>query len=59
MFLGKLDNYMQKSETRSPTYTMYKNKLEIDWYLNVGPKKTHESPRRKPGYYALWLALHN
>ena len=33
MVLGKLDSYMQKYETRSPSYTTHKNKLSMD--LNV------------------------
>ena len=30
MVLGDLDNYMQKNETRSPTYAIHKNKFKID-----------------------------
>ena len=30
MVLGGLDNYMQKNETRSPTYTTHKNKFKVD-----------------------------
>ena len=30
MVLGDLDNYMQKNETRSPTYTIHKNKFKMD-----------------------------
>ena len=30
MVLGKLDRYMQKDETRIPTYTIHKNKLKMD-----------------------------
>ena len=30
MVLGDLDNYMQKNETQPPTYTIHKNKLNID-----------------------------
>ena len=30
MVLGDLDSYMQKNETRSPTYTIYKNKFKVD-----------------------------
>ena len=30
MMLGDLDSYMQKKETRSPTYTIHKNKLKVD-----------------------------
>ena len=33
MVLGDLDNYRQKYETRSPTYTMNKNKLKVDKIL--------------------------
>ena len=28
--LGDLDTYMQRNETRSPTYTIHKNKLKVD-----------------------------
>ena len=30
MALGDLDSYMQRNETRSPTYTIHKNKLKVD-----------------------------
>ena len=30
MVLGDLDNYMQKNETRSPTYTIHNNKFKVD-----------------------------
>ena len=30
MVLGHLDSYMQKNETRSPTYTTHKNKFKVD-----------------------------
>ena len=30
MVLGKLDRYIQKNETKPPTYMIHKNKLEID-----------------------------
>ena len=30
MVLGDLDSYMQKNETRSPTYAIHKNKLKMD-----------------------------
>ena len=30
MVLGDLDRYVQTSETRSPTYAIHKNKLEMD-----------------------------
>ena len=29
MVLGDLDSYVQKNETRSPTYTIHENKLKI------------------------------
>ena len=35
MVLGDLDSYMQKSETRSPTYTIYKNKFKVDKDVNI------------------------
>ena len=30
MVLGNLNSYMQKNETRSPTYTIHKNKFKVD-----------------------------
>ena len=30
MVLGDVDSYMQKNETRAPTYTMHKNKFKVD-----------------------------
>ena len=30
MVLGNLDSYMQKDETRLPTYTINKNTLKMD-----------------------------
>ena len=30
MVLGDLDSYVQKNETRSPTYAIDKNKLKMD-----------------------------
>ena len=30
MVLGDLASYMQKTETRSPSYAIYKNKLKMD-----------------------------
>ena len=35
MVLGDLDNYMQKNETRSPTYTIHKNKFKWVKHLNI------------------------
>ena len=35
MVLGDLDNYMQKNETRSPTYTIRKNKFKVDKRLKT------------------------
>ena len=29
MVLGDMDSYVQKYETRSPTYTIHKNKLNV------------------------------
>ena len=28
--MGDLDSYVQKNETRSPTYAIHKNKLKMD-----------------------------
>ena len=30
MVLGDLDSYVQKNETRSPTYTLHKIKFKVD-----------------------------
>ena len=30
MVLGDLDTYLQKNETRSPSYTIQKNKFKMD-----------------------------
>ena len=30
MVLGDLDSYVQKNETRSPTYAIHENKLKMD-----------------------------
>ena len=30
MVLGELDSYVQKNETRSPTYAIHKNKFKMD-----------------------------
>ena len=35
MVLGDLDSYMQKNETRSPTYAIHQNKLKWIKDLNV------------------------
>ena len=35
MVLGDLDSYVQKNETRSPTYAIHKNKLKMDKRLNT------------------------
>ena len=35
MVLGDLDSYVQKNETRSPTYAIHENKLKMDKGLNI------------------------
>ena len=35
MVLGDLNSYVQKNETRSPTYTIHKNKLKMVKDLNI------------------------
>ena len=35
MVLGDLDSYVQKNETRSPTYTIHKNKFKVVKELNI------------------------
>ena len=35
MVLGELDSYMQKNETRAPTYAIHKNKFKVDKNLNI------------------------
>ena len=32
---GDLDSYVQKNETRSPTYAIHKNKFKMDTRLNI------------------------
>ena len=44
MVLGDLDSYVQKNETRSPTYAIYKNKLKMDKRLKY-KSRHHKSPR--------------
>ena len=46
MVLGDLDSYMQKTETRPPTYTIHKYKFNIDKGLKY-KSKHHKSPRGK------------
>ena len=35
LVLRDLDSYVQKNETRSPTYAIHKNKLQMDKDLNL------------------------
>ena len=35
MVLGDLDSHMQKNETRSPTYTLHKNKFKVVKDLSI------------------------
>ena len=35
MVFGDLDSYMQKNETRSPTYAIHKNKFKVGKRLNI------------------------
>ena len=44
MVLGDLDSYMQKNETKPPTYIIHKNKLKMDKRLKYvsTPKKVLE-----------------
>ena len=46
MVLGDLDSYGQKNETRSPSYTIHKNKLKMDKGLKY-KSYHHKSPRGK------------
>ena len=43
MVLGHLHGYMQKNETRPPTYTIHKNKLRLDKRLKY-KSQHHKSP---------------
>ena len=45
MMLGKSGRYMQKIETRALTYTIHKNKLNMDKKL-IGKSWNHKKPRR-------------
>ena len=45
MVLGELDSYIQKNETRPPSYTIHQNKLKMDKrlkYLSHGTIKVLE-----------------
>ena len=44
MMLGDLDSYMQRKETRSPTYTIHKNKFKVDRRLKYKLRQ-YKSPR--------------
>ena len=35
MVLEYMDSYVQKNETRSPTYAIHENKLKVDKGLNI------------------------
>ena len=48
MVLGDLDSYMQKNETRSPIYTIHKNKLKMDKRLKY-KSQHHKSPSGETG----------
>ena len=47
MVLGKLDRYVQKNETRPPSYTIHKSKLKWIKDLNVSRETIIILPRRK------------
>ena len=44
MVLGDLDSYVQKNETRSPTYIIHRSKLKMDKRLKY-KSLHHKSPR--------------
>ena len=48
MVLGDLDSYMQKSETRSPTYATHKNKFKEEKRLKYKSRR-HKNPRGNTG----------
>ena len=53
MVLGDLDSYVQKNETRSPTYAIHKNKLKMGKSLNISHntiKVLEENIGRKISY---------
>ena len=53
MVLGDLDSYMQKYETRPPTYTIHTNKNTVDKDLNISHdtiKGRQENIGRKIAY---------
>ena len=54
--LGELDSYMQKNETRSPTYTKHKNKFRVDKRRKY-KSSHHKSPRRKQQQENLTLTF--
>ena len=61
MVLGDLDSYVQKNETRSPTYTIHKNKLKMDNRLRYKLWQ-HKSPggehRQENFRYAMQQYFH-
>ena len=48
MVLGDQDSYMQDNETQKPTYTIHKNKLNMDKRLKY-KSWHHKSPRENIG----------
>ena len=46
MVLGGLDSYVQKNQTRSPPYTVHKNKFRVGKRLKY-KSLHHKSPRGK------------
>ena len=40
MVLGDLDSYVQKNETRSPTYTIHENKVKVNKNLSISHDTT-------------------
>ena len=42
MVLADLDSYVQKNETRSPTYAIHKNKFKVDKRLKYKSRNTTE-----------------
>ena len=59
MVLVDLDSYMQKNETRSPTYAIHENKLKMDKRLKY-MLQYHESPKgehRQDNLYAAIFSL--
>jgi hypothetical protein len=52
MLLEKLDIHMQKTESRSLSFTLYQNQLEMDQWPYIRPE-TERTPRSSGKYTGI------